>query len=286
MSDRSGRHILIVLDHSLYRWSEGETEPTKIADGVIGAAWIPDAAAPPRDPAPDRVAAITDQGALVVVDAANGKRIRTLASGTTVNRGRGELAPTPDGQQIYFTGRLPPDPATSCEGAIDVILRVDVAGGTVGNWGRGSSVAISPDGQWLARALESDQPCGRGGPLVSVQNTRTGEHHEFAGTTGVISRLSWSQDSGRLAFQWAKGSSYAYVLDTTTATSLDDAVCVCDQSDAHGWHGYLGTTGDFLGTRAPAGGSSEPARVVALRPDGTERRELFSWGGPIDEREQ
>jgi hypothetical protein len=40
-SDTSGRHVLgVAVDGGLYRWSEGEDEPTKIADGVTAAVWV------------------------------------------------------------------------------------------------------------------------------------------------------------------------------------------------------------------------------------------------------
>ncbi|MGI8795626.1 MAG: TolB family protein [Acidimicrobiia bacterium] len=40
-SDPSGRHVLALGAAGLYRWSEGDTEPTKIADGIRAAAWVP-----------------------------------------------------------------------------------------------------------------------------------------------------------------------------------------------------------------------------------------------------
>jgi hypothetical protein len=40
-SDPSGRHVLALGAAGLYRWSEGDAEPTKIADGIRAAAWVP-----------------------------------------------------------------------------------------------------------------------------------------------------------------------------------------------------------------------------------------------------
>ncbi len=41
-SDRTGAHLLLVSGRTLYRWSEGDKRPTKIRDGIVAAAWIPD----------------------------------------------------------------------------------------------------------------------------------------------------------------------------------------------------------------------------------------------------
>jgi hypothetical protein len=42
VADASGQHLLAVTDdHVLYRWSAGDPAPTKLAEGVTAAAWIP-----------------------------------------------------------------------------------------------------------------------------------------------------------------------------------------------------------------------------------------------------
>jgi hypothetical protein len=38
-SDRSGQHLLALGPAGLYRWSEGDLEPTKVANGVTSATW-------------------------------------------------------------------------------------------------------------------------------------------------------------------------------------------------------------------------------------------------------
>ena len=41
-ADPSGTHFLAVTrSHVLYRWSVGDTAPTKLADGVSAAVWLP-----------------------------------------------------------------------------------------------------------------------------------------------------------------------------------------------------------------------------------------------------
>lgn len=45
-SDRTGNHILAIIDQRLYRWSVGDNAPTTIADDVDTTAWIPPTSSP------------------------------------------------------------------------------------------------------------------------------------------------------------------------------------------------------------------------------------------------
>ncbi len=50
-ADPSGDHVLsATVNGSLYRWSVGDDAPTKVADGIETAAWIPGAKPPDPDP--------------------------------------------------------------------------------------------------------------------------------------------------------------------------------------------------------------------------------------------
>lgn len=290
VADLSGRHVLAIdggrEGGALYRWSEGDKSPTKVADGITAAAWIPDAPRAPAAPRPKQVVALTSKLDLVVMDASTGHVVRELDHDVSVRRGLSELAPTPDGKDVYFTSHLPPDPSGQCPGTVDTVMRVDVAGGVVGSWGSGRAVAISPDGRRLAIAGGTGRSgigCGEDVASVQIRDSAAGSVRTIVGTTGAVFSLSWAPNSRDLAFQWDKGSSYAYVLDTVGGSSLNEARCVCEQSDATGWHGYLGDTGDFLGSYGPGAGSSQPNRVVALGPDGAIGRTLFSTRAPIND---
>jgi hypothetical protein len=47
-SDATGKHVIgIDRDGGLYRWSEGEAEPTLVANGIVAAAWDPTSAGRP-----------------------------------------------------------------------------------------------------------------------------------------------------------------------------------------------------------------------------------------------
>ena len=83
ISDPSGRHILAVVDHTLYRWSVGDATATKVADDVTGAAWIPDAPTPPPldTSLPNGIVAVRN-GELAVLGATDGaQHCRSARSG-------------------------------------------------------------------------------------------------------------------------------------------------------------------------------------------------------------
>jgi hypothetical protein len=85
--DASGDHVLAVVDDTLYRWSEGDEAPTKIADGIVTAAWVPDGSAEPSpepEPGPEPngqlpngIAAVRD-GELVVLGGSDGEQHSSL----------------------------------------------------------------------------------------------------------------------------------------------------------------------------------------------------------------
>lgn len=86
-SDPSGRHLLFVADHTLYRWSRDDEKPTKIRDGIVAAAWIPD---PPRHAEPTIAVVRQSSGELEILDS---------QSGAT----RQQLGPSVDASQISTT---------------------------------------------------------------------------------------------------------------------------------------------------------------------------------------
>jgi hypothetical protein len=87
--DTSGRHFVLVVGGALYRWSEGDDAPTKVADGIVAASWIPDAA---------RVVEPTAALPLGIVAASNG---RLVVLGST------------DGAQHSSLGTVAPDSVVS-----------------------------------------------------------------------------------------------------------------------------------------------------------------------------
>lgn len=231
---------------------------------------------------PKQVVALTTSLDLVVLDSTTGALVRTLAHDVSVSRGLPELAPTPDGKSVYFTSYLPPDPTCPSAGSVDALLGVDIEGGTVGLFGTGQSVAISPDGRWLATAGGRGIACSAQPFLgISLRDLRTGQTRIVSSTAGTIEKLSWSPDSRDLAFQWSNDDgSYAYVLDAATAGSVDEARCLCGQLDGTRWFGYLGARG-FLGTSQINGDALDGGASV-FGPDGAPQEQLFPFDGTID----
>jgi WD40-like Beta Propeller Repeat len=52
IADATGTHIVIQGAEGVYRWSRGDRQPTKIADHVLAATWLPAAPSPPPSPTP------------------------------------------------------------------------------------------------------------------------------------------------------------------------------------------------------------------------------------------
>ncbi len=118
VSDRSGRHILAVVDHSLYRWSEGEASATKVADGVIDAAWIPD---PPAAVPAGKSVAVLGGNRVVLVDGKSGSVARELF----FHEGITSVTPAVDGKSVYAITNEP----GPCRGGPET-FRVPLDGGT------------------------------------------------------------------------------------------------------------------------------------------------------------
>jgi hypothetical protein len=232
--------------------------------GVVSGAGAP-------TPMPGRIVAVTRDFELVLIDPTTGDAVRPLAGRVTVGHDQADLAVTPDGQSVYFVSGPPRHPRPQCPGNFDTVMRVDANGGAAELVDEGSSVAVSPDGRWLATAKAR---CAIEVPGVDLRNLLTGEKRSITGAVGAVSDLSWAPDSRHLAFRL--DSSFAHVIDTVTATSLADARCLCDQRDGSRWYGYLGSTGEFLGTASGAVGLSPYGTVVALGSDAREVRKLFT----------
>lgn len=267
---------------------------------VVGMTWIGSTgrsahpAAQTRNSMPARIVAVTRYGDLVILDSRSGRLIRTLAHDVATFRGSPELGVAADGRTIYYTDVDGTDQGPTCPGGQEHVVKVPTRGGAAATVGLGRTVALSPDGSTIA--FSRDQGACHQGPGALVVRSVNGEaEHVYAGVAGrdsevVLDHLSWAPDGRHLAFQWLKGTSYAYVLNTKTATSINQAVCICRQRDAVGWFGYLGDTGEFLGSWTPGGKPKAfekvpfgRSQVVALRADGSVRRTLFAVRGQVED---
>ncbi|MEO6469737.1 MAG: hypothetical protein ABIP21_11605 [Acidimicrobiia bacterium] len=243
-------------------------------------------------PAPSRIVAVTRHDDLVVLNSRSGAVIRTLARDVVTGfRGSPSLSVTSDGATLYYTDAIPKDDGPGCPGAPNVVMRIPIAGGASTEVRRGRNVAISPDGTTLASA-DDWGICADGAGVLTLSSS--GGNPVELRTEGlanelVLERLSWSPDSRFLSFQWLKTTAGGYLLDTRTARSVNDAVCICTSRDAPELFGYLGTTGDFLGQRRLVRTNltekiwRSPTKVLALGHDGSIHRTLFSVRGVIED---
>ena len=124
----------------------------------------PSAAAPST--VPRRIVAVTSGFRLVVLDSRTGRTVRDLGADVGTFRGAPEVAASPDGAAVFFTGIDPVRPPGCRTAGQETVFRVPVKGGTPTVVTRGRTVAVSGSGE-LARppgttsAAPSDRGCWR-----------------------------------------------------------------------------------------------------------------------------
>jgi hypothetical protein len=228
---------------------------------------------------PRLVVAVEFSRRLVVLDARDGRRVRTLS--TRASR-YGGLA-VRDGT-VYFLSRGGRSITTCGHGAPpdQHVMAVPLAGGRVRRvldapvrW-----FDVSPDGRTLAvtegrcppAATITTYDVASGAPIGRWTGARPD------GTSGDISTLKWSRDSTSLLYVRELGSTYPWILDTRNASSLDDAqrVLIGDGSRLSGYHG---ATGALLGEFLTADGDAQPWTFDPV--SGARVQQLFCCGAPL-----
>ncbi len=209
VADQSGRHILAVVDHALYRWSVGDERATKIADNVIGAAWIPDARQAPPAPAaaaplPNGVV-VARNGALDVLGAADGAQHSSLGAFPNVSR----IGASPDGRELIYASS---GPSPACGGGPGPTVkrlataRLDAPDASQLVVGGSGSPAVSPDGEFVAYGIVCD------GIEPGLTNLHSGANYRFdpfpasgSGAAEIVQTepLAWAPDSKRLLYRLA-----------------------------------------------------------------------------------
>jgi dipeptidyl aminopeptidase/acylaminoacyl peptidase len=244
---------------------------------------------PGRLPYPSQIVGLTTEGQVLVLSARNGDFVRRLATDAVVEGG---AVVAPDRSWVYFLGKE--DPSDSCGPGVPssaTIRRVPLRGGparevlaaSVFSARDTGSFDVSPDGRTLAFAYRTSR-CGPFSSIATYDLTSGKEIGRWAaaslppGTSGGVSSLAWGPDSRHLMFVWEIGSTYPWILDTMTATSLNDAHQV-SIDDGSRLSGYLGSTGSLLGMRFTFDGERQ---VWAFDPEsGARQRELFCCGTPV-----
>lgn len=200
-ADVSGRHLAILDGGDLARWSVGERKPTKVADGVAAAAWIPDAAEQIEAPAstmPGRVIAAS-YDRLVALNVQSGSEQQELGSFPGLDR----VSAAHDGSTVVFarTGALP----SACDDFIGPeIDRLDVQSGSTAIVVGGSfAPAVSPNGLVAYGFLceggtlgftDADGRNYRSAPLGDARR-------ESSETVEIVEPLDWSPDGTRLLYR-------------------------------------------------------------------------------------
>ena len=225
--------------------------------------------ATPGGVAPSQIVAATEDGRLVVLDAATGAEIRTLADGLDAGT---TVAVTPDGERVFFDRRSSPQSDPPRE-----LLTVPTGGGEPDRLiGGAGQPAVSPDGRLLA--FVRYQPPGL--QVVEVPDTFEGwipnvvGDGEVSGTSQAVLAPSWAPDSRHIAYTVVapEGSpprvtelGYGMRLDAVPPIPVPLVSCAVTS--------YLGDTGLVVLTR---GGD----RAIAVDPaSGREVRELFRGPG-------
>jgi hypothetical protein len=233
---------------------------------------------------PERIAAVTDDDRLVVLDARTGTRLRELATGVTSSFGTPRIAVSPDGHTIYFQRTRPARPGECSNGVQTVheIARVDTNGGTSTPIVTGSDPAMSRDGMVLAYGTRTDDQCGRPNavgllPLADIGTTaRLGRPipaRDPART--AVDWLAWAPDSHHLLVGMVEPdtSSYPRIIDTTALRSnmhavLEDGSRINISDATQAILVYRGTHGDLLGwSDQPPNGPSTPNATWAVAVD-------------------
>lgn len=240
---------------------------------------------------PRRIAAVTTDGRLVLLDSRDGRILRTLAHDVAVFRGTPELAASPDGSSVYFTSvdrttHTPPGCETAGQ---ETVYSVTVDGSRNDVIARGRTVAVSLQGR--VASSQDHQLCATG--PGSLRISRQGAPRWVGPGPGdpelVLFDLRWTDDGGTLTFNSAgagtttsqpRGGEQPYALTVATARTASDARCVCATSGA-AVYGSFGTSPGFLGT-VPSGTTPRYAEdAVVLRDDGSVERRLFHWNADI-----
>lgn len=267
-TDSTGGSVLVVTQRPsrLYGWRVGE-EPVLITDGIVAAAWLPDAQPPPGAPA--EIVAATSDSRLVVMNAETGAVLRTLADGLGAGT---TIAVTPDRERVFFDRPNSPESDPPRE-----LLTVPTSGGEVSRLiGGAGQPAVSPDGRLLA-FVRYQAP---GLQVVEIPDTfddwlpNVVGDGEISGTSQAVLAPSWAPDSRHLAYTVvAPDGSPPRVAELGYGIRLDAAPAIPVPVGSCAVTSYLGDTGLV----AVAHGGD---RAIAVDPaSGEGVRELFRGPG-------
>lgn len=177
-------------------------------------------------PRPAHAVAVSEANAVVVLDTADGRVVRTLFEAPPQPEGTvAGVSLSADGRTVWFSFRGP-----SCDSP-GAVHRVPIGGGPAEKVADGMSPAVSPDGRLLAYAAPA---AARGGPgdcaqALVVRDLVSGVERSWVPEDNgwdelvTIAEISWAPDSRRLAYEGSYEGSGVSVLDTLRPGTLTAA---------------------------------------------------------------
>lgn len=195
---------------------------------------------------PETLVAVSDRGAVVVLETASGKVMHTLAPRGSAD-GASSLARTPDGEWLYYANGM------GC-GHDASVFRVRTDGvGAPERVAAGTAPAVSADGTRLAYAapnpVDQRDPAATCHSAIVVRDLAAGAETRFLPTDdtnsftayGEISAIDWAPDGRRLVFQQGWEGEGSFILDTVAHTTTRQATPVGAKQIANGlvhptWH--------------------------------------------------
>jgi len=205
-------------------------EPTPSPDPVPAPtpSQTPTSTPTPEAPSEPPIVAVTEAGAVVLLDPQSGAPVATVMEGlSTEDTAKMALTVAPDRSAAYVSQAVRTPDETRLE-----IIRVPLDGSPAEVIAEGMQPAISPDGRTLAYVAEDPEQPGSDLFGLILLDIATGTSRYVpsgldASGAGWIDQLAWSRDGTRLYVPIGYEGSQLVAVDAA-ATTLDGAVSLGD----------------------------------------------------------